>query len=31
VTGIDYEMGVVNVLVAMTHAEYSRDRWKDSL
>lgn len=31
VAGIDYELGVVNVLDFLTHAEYSKDRWKDRL
>ena len=30
-TAIDYKVGVVNILKVMTHAEYSRDIWKNSL
>ena len=30
-TAIDYPMQVVNVLECLTHAEYSKDRWKTSL
>ncbi|HWE95896.1 MAG TPA: type II toxin-antitoxin system HigB family toxin [Tepidisphaeraceae bacterium] len=31
VTAIDYALGVINVLRVLTHAEYGKDRWKDSL
>jgi len=31
VVAIDYPLQVVNVLKFMTHAEYSKNRWKDSL
>ena len=31
VAGVDYRMGIVNVLRVMTHEEYSRNRWKDVL
>ena len=31
VAGVDYQLGIVNVLRVMTHQEYSRDRWKDLL
>jgi mRNA interferase HigB len=31
VAGIDYRLGVVNVLRVMTHREYSRDKWKEQL
>ena len=31
VAGIDYRIGVVNVLKVMTHAEYSKERWKKSV
>lgn len=31
VAGLDYQSGVVNVLRVMTHAEYSRNKWKDVL
>ena len=31
VTGIDYRLGLINILRVLTHAEYSKDRWKDSL
>jgi mRNA interferase HigB len=30
-TAIDYKTGVVNVLLFLTHAEYSKDRWKKTL
>ena len=31
VTAINYQLGVVNVLRVMTHAEYDRDSWKETL
>jgi len=31
VAAIDYPLGVVNILAVMTHKEYSRDRWKETL
>jgi mRNA interferase HigB len=31
VAGINYELGIVNVLRVMTHKEYTRDKWKESL
>ena len=31
VAGIDYALGIVNVLRVMTHEEYARGKWKDAL
>jgi mRNA interferase HigB len=31
ITAIHYNTGVVFVLMVLTHAEYSRDKWKDRL
>lgn len=31
VTAIHYNTGIVYILRVMTHAEYSKDRWKDEL
>jgi mRNA interferase HigB len=28
ITAIDYPLGIVNVLLFLTHAEYSKDLWK---
>jgi len=30
-TTIDYRVGVVNVLSVMTHAEYDKEKWKQTL
>jgi mRNA interferase HigB len=29
--GVDYALGVVNVLGFLTHAEYDKDKWKGTL
>jgi mRNA interferase HigB len=31
VASIDYRSGIVNVLRVMTHKEYDRDKWKESV
>ena len=31
ITAIHYQSGIVFVLMLMTHADYSKKRWKDSL
>jgi mRNA interferase HigB len=30
-TGVDYALGLVNVLGFLTHAEYDKDKWKGTL
>ena len=31
ITAIDYAIGAVNVLDVFTHAEYSKNRWKETI
>lgn len=31
ITAIDYPLGIVNVLMFLTHAEYDKDKWKKLL